>query len=232
MNKKEFLLREKLKKDFPKLGDNFGAKPKLAAFSGKLFGVIKFILGICLLPFMYSTTTSFLAEFSKVEFPLQNYFWYGISSFLVIYLFIWEPAIIYAKGQRILEVIFTFFRPLVRVAPFLLPIYFIILMIAYGLVSFFSKSQEMTNFFVFLFGFSMAFHLVFSAKTLRTKQDDFLRANYIFGFSFLYLINLMLLAFLFSFIFDKFSFVHFCNASYQSTGGIFSAIFSQLFVNK
>ncbi|MDD2751737.1 MAG: hypothetical protein PHN59_01215 [Candidatus Omnitrophica bacterium] len=229
---KKELLKEKLKKDFPNLDEGIGAKPKFAAFSGKLFGVIKFILGVCLLPFIYTATTAFLGEFSQIETSLQNYFWYGISSFLVIYLFIWEPTVIYAKGQRILEVIFTFFRPLVRVAPFLLPIYFIILMVAYGLVSFFNQSAEARDFFVFLFGFSMAFHLVFSAKSLRTRQEDFLKANYIFGFSFLYLVNLMLLSFLFSFIFEKFSFVHFSNLSYQAAGGIFNSVFNQLFVPK
>ncbi|MDD5653553.1 MAG: hypothetical protein PHT31_05265 [Candidatus Omnitrophica bacterium] len=231
MGKKE-LLKEKFKKEYPRLDDNLGAKPKFAAFSGKLFAIIKFILGVCLLPFVYTTTVSFLSEFSLIEGVLQSYFWYGISSFLVIYLFIWEPTVIYTKGQRILEIIFTFVRPLVRVAPFLLPIYFIILMSAYGLVYIFNQSAEMRDLFVFLFGFSMVFHLVFSAKSLRTKQEDFLKANYIFGFSFLYLVNLMLLAFLFSFIFAKFSFVNFCNLSYQSASNIFTSVFSQLFMNK
>jgi len=231
MGKKE-LIKEKFKREYPNLDDNLGAKPKLAGFSSKAFAIIKFILGICLLPFVYTATTAFLSEFSQVESSLQSYFWYGISSFLVIYLFIWEPMVIYTKGQRILELIFTFVRPLVRVAPFLLPIYFIILMIIYGFASFFNPSADVRNFFVFLFGFSMAFHLVFSAKSLRTKQEDFLKANYIFGFSFLYLVNLMLLAFLFSFIFEKFSFVHACNLSYQSANNIFSSAFSQLFVNK
>ncbi len=232
------------KKESPDITDNF--KPKMSGLSGKVFGIIKLVLGVCLLPFVYSTSVSFFNEFSLIEKLFQNYFWLGLITLLVIYLFVWEPAIIYAKGQKLLELIFSFFKPLVKVAPYLLPIYTIVLFIVYGILSFvfsagggsaFSayggfggKSSAPTNYFIFLFGFSMGLHLVSSAKTMRSKQGDFLKANYIFGFSFIYIINLFLLAFCLNLIFDKFSFVNFANNSFQIAKDIFSAVFRQLFL--
>jgi len=207
-----------------------GGKGHPSVFLNRVFDITKLVLGICLLPFVYSGTVSFLGEFSAVDAGLQRIFWYGIIAFLIVYLFIGEPVVVYAKGQKVLELIFMFFKPLVKVAPYLLPIYAILLFACYWVLSNFIK--DLTAGFIFLFGFSMALHLVFSAKTMRSKQGDLLKSNYIFGFSFIYIINLILVAFCLNLIFEKYSFVAFLNNAYQIAEGIFCAVFKQLFIVK
>lgn len=209
--------------DFKPRGGNF--------FSGKTFGIIKFLLGICLLPFVYAASRAFLKEFGQIDQAIGVCFWQGVSTLLVVYLFIWEPAIIYNKGQKVTETVFTFLKPMVKAAPYLLPIYLIIFGILYGILSIFFSSADLLKFFTFLFGLSFAFHLVFSAKSLRGKQKDFLKGNYIFGFSFVYLVNLVFLAFLLNLVFHNFSFVNFSNTTYLGAQDILRSIFSQLFVN-
>jgi len=218
------------KKESLKKENNSAAK--ISGLSNKAFGIIKFILGICLLPFVYSSSVSFLSEFTLINKLLQNYFWWGVISLLIIYLIIWEPTIIYVRGQKLVEIFFTFFKPLVKVAPALLPVYTIVLFILYSLLSFIFKSDSLIKHFIFLFGFSMALHLIFSAKTLRSKQGDFLKANYIFGFFLVYIINLILLAFGLNLIFKEFSVVNFINQSFQIANNIFYAVFKQFFLNK
>lgn len=203
---------------------------KLGGFSVRIFGLIKFAMGICLLPFVYSTSVSFLNEFGALEKALQNYFWSGLISLLIIYLFIWEPAVIYTRGQKILEIVFAFFKPLVRVAPYLVPIYTILLFTAYWILSFIWKSSNLINYFLFLFGFTVGLHLIFSAKSIRSKQQDFLKANYIFGFSFIYIVNLIFVCLFLNLIFEEFSLVNFFNNSFQAAKGIFSAVLKQLFL--
>lgn len=203
---------------------------KISGLSSKAFGIIKFILGVVLLPFVFSTVVSFLNEFGLVSKDLQAVFWSGVIWFLAVYLFIWEPALIYNKGHKLLEIVFSFFKPMVNVAPFLLPIYTILVFIIYGLLSLAIKSSWLIEYALFLVGFSAILHLVFSAKTIRTKKGDFLKGNYIFGFSFIFILNLALLAFGFSLIFKEFSFVNFCNISFTIASNIFYAVFKQLFL--
>lgn len=233
MEKKEFFKEDD--KILEKLrigpGEGLGAGPsKIAAISHKFLGMLKFIIGICLLPFIYSVSVSFLNEFNTVEKLFQDYFWAGVLSFTIIYLFIYEPAIIYNKGQKLLGIIFNFFRPLVRVAPYLLPIYTIIIFILYLIFSFALKSKESVGYFIFLLSFSLTLHLIFSAKSVRSKQGDFLKANYIFGFSFVYIIDLLLLSFCLNIMFKDFSFVNFFNNSFQTGKNIVYVIFKQLFI--
>jgi len=205
-------------------------KLKLSGFSTWIFGITKFILGILLLPFVYAATIAFLNELNTIDLSLQNYFWAGVIALVILHLIVWEPQAIYTKGHKILEVVFSFFKPLVKVAPYLLPIYTIVLFSIYLLLSLIIKSPDLLKYFIFLFGFTLSLHLVFSAKTLRSKKDDFLKGNYIFGFSFVYLLNLGIICFFFSLVFDKFSFVNFSNQAYDFAKEIFKAVFGQLFV--
>jgi len=233
MARKE-LIDKKLLKDSPLSKEPVGISgdfsSKISGLSSKAFGIIKFVLGLLLLPFVFSTAVSFLNEFGLVNRNLQAIFWSGVISFLVIYLFIWEPALIYNKGHKLLEIMFSFFKPMVNVAPFLLPIYVIIAFIIYGLLSLAIKSSWLVEYTLFLVGFAAVLHLVFSAKTIRTKKGDFLKGNYIFGFSFIFILNLALLALGFSLIFKEFSFVNFCNISFSIASKIFYVVFKQLFL--
>lgn len=214
--------------DFSGISGDFSSK--ISGLSSKLFGVIKVILALLILPFLYSSIVSFLNEFALISKGLQQIFLNGAIVFLAIYLFVWEPTVIYNKGHKLLELMFSFVKPLVNVAPFLLPIYSIIFFILYGLLSLGIKSGWLIEYALFLIGFSTLLHLTFAAKTIRSKKGDFLKSNYIFGFSFIFILNLILLAAWFSLIFKELSFVNFCNVSFTIASGIFSAVFKQLFL--
>ncbi|MFA4888372.1 MAG: hypothetical protein WC628_02200 [Candidatus Omnitrophota bacterium] len=226
------------KREFPELDNDWkdfkfdapASRGKFSAFSSKAFAIIKFLLGVCLLPFVYAVSLAFLNQFAKVEPLLENYFWQGLISFLVIYLFVWEPALVYNRGHKLVSFVFNFIKPLVKVAPYLVPIYTLVIFISYELFLLVSKSTELLCYAVFALGFSTALHLVFSAKSVRGKKGDFLKSNYLFGFSMAYILNLSLLSFLLNVIFVPFSFVAFCNQSYQIASGVFFAVLKQLFL--
>ncbi len=224
------------KKESPKKINESKLKPeakgsaKPSWISNKVFDIIKLVLGICLLPFVYSFTVAFLNKITFIDSSLQNHFWYGVVTFLVLYLFVWEMALVYEWGHKLLEFVFSFFQPLVKVAPFLLPIYTIVIFIIYLILAPFIKEVWLMNYTMFLLGFSIILHLVFSSQAVRSKKGDILKSNYIFGFSFIYIINLGVLAMFLNIIFKDFSFVNFCNEAYSIASSIYHAVFSQFFV--
>jgi hypothetical protein len=234
MDKKELPKEEKI--DFSKLDPGLAAdgkiKTKLRKFIDRTLDIIKLLIGLCLLIFVYTGSRTFIQEFNLVEKNLQSYFWWGIASFVISYLFIYQFGRFYQKGQKILTAIFKFFSPLVKVAPYLLPVYTIIIFCLYPLFNLIFNSEKVTGYFLFFAGFSLALHLVFSARLLRLRQGDFLKSNYIFSFSFIYLVNLILVSFILSLILAKFSFIEFFNASFQGARDILDAVLKQIFVVK
>lgn len=213
-----------------KLEPTTSAKPRISGAMSKVLGLSKCALGICVVPCVYAVSVAFLREFGLVRPALQQYFWSGVVTFLLIYLFIWEPVVIYSRGQRLLELVFTFFKPLVRVAPYLLPIYALVLSVIYMIGLLWKPGEWFREYFISLLGFFIALHLVFGAKSMRTKKEDFLRANYLFGFSFVYILNVLLLAGILSAVVSGFSFVNFSTSSYQIAHDIFYGVFQQLFL--
>ena len=99
-----------------------------------------------------------------------------------------------------------------------------------GLDRFGIKSEGLIKYFIFFLGLTFILHLVFSAKTIQAKKGDFLKANYIFGFSFVYILNIILLSFGLNIIFKEFSFVNFFNNSFLAAKNILYAVFKQLFL--
>jgi hypothetical protein len=205
-------------------------KPKVQHLINRALSVLKLILGLCFLAFVYTGSVGFLQELKQADKRLQDDFWSGIITFVVIYLFFYEPAKVYQKGQKLLTVLFKFFAPLVKFAPYVLPVYTIIIFALYPLFRVFSKEPLMTEYFVFFGGMTLALHLVMTAKSLRNKPGDFLKANYIFGFSLVYILNLLLVAICFQLILDKFSFYNFYQGAYAESQRIYHAVFKQVFI--
>ena len=210
------------------------SKSKEAVGSGgsqnKIMIVLKFIFFILLLPLVITSTIGFVKELNALPLDLTEAFVRGIFIFLIIHLFIYELQIIYQYGQNLVSIIFGFFSPLVKVAPFFLPIYSIIFLIAFYFVNLIFKSPSLGNYFMLFVGFTLAMHLVFTAKVLRGKDPNAIKPNYFFAISLIYVINIFIVAVLFNLILSDFSFANFFRASTSEAADIFKAIFKQLFV--
>lgn len=103
--------------------------------ANKLAAILKLIFAVLLFPVVIAATLGFAAEIKILNELTVNCFLWGIFSFLLLYHLLWEPEVIYKKGQRIVEITFKFFAPLVRVASFCLPIFTLLILIIYWLMS-------------------------------------------------------------------------------------------------
>jgi len=86
------------------------------------------------------------------------------------------------------------------------------------------------NIFLFLISFSLVFHLVLTAETLRDRELGLARANYLFGFSLIYLLNILMLAAGLHFMFKKFLFLDFLSQAGKGSLFIYQSVFRQLFI--
>ncbi|MBI5050793.1 MAG: hypothetical protein HZC11_07990 [Nitrospirae bacterium] len=118
----------------------------------------------------------------------------------------------------------------INLAPYLVPIYTILIWLVYLLLSLLYSLERYRNHFLFLIGLSLAFHIIFTAELLKTKQSDLLKSGYLFSISIIYIVNISIIAFCLNLIFPNFSFVEFFKSYYQITGDIYDFVFRQLFL--
>ncbi len=201
--------------------------------ANKIVGILKLFFAVLLLPVVVAASFAFAKELILLESLAVSLFLWGIFAFLILHHLVWEAEIIYRKGQRMVEIIFKFFAPLVKVASFCLPIYTLLILIVYWLLSLvFADLNNFVNYFIFFVSFFLAMHIVFTAKSLKSREKDFLKANYFFAMELIYLANLYLIAGSFNLIFPEFSFLDFFRLTCQNTQNIFLPVFNQLFAVK
>ncbi len=202
---------------------------KTQAAGNRIVLILKFVLAALAVPLIIGITAAFSKTVLSLEPLFQNYFIAGIAAYLILHFFIYKPVAVYKTGQGILQFIFGFFAPLVKIAPYLLPIYSILITAAYFILTKLSHYQAETNTFLFFISFSFTLHLVQTADALRDKQSGLARANYFFAFALIYLIDMVMLAGILQLMFKNLSFFEFLSQSGQESLGIYQKVFNQLF---
>lgn len=196
----------------------------------KLVSLLKLVICVFFLPVAVGNTDAFLNILYKLDKIWVKFFWSGIFSFFVIDLVIYKLNAVYKKGQRIVGIIFRFFTPLVKFAPYVLPIYTILILAFSVIISFFGDISSYQKALVFLAAFSIILHLVYTAGSMHLREADFLRAGYFFAILVIYWLNLLILAFTLDRILPDFSFLVFFRNACSSTRDIYSVIFKQFFL--
>lgn len=200
--------------------------------SKNIISILKLICAIIFVPIVIFSSISFFKQMHSVDREIYDLFTWGIFSYLILHLFIYEPDSIFKKGQEMVSAVFRFFSPLVNVASFVLPIYTIFLLVIFALIKLFFKDIDIIKQLVFLISVSLTFHMVFCAKALKTKSADILKANYFFSMQLIYIVNIFIVAFSFSYFFEGFSFIDFYNNTFSQAANIYNVVFSQLFINR
>ncbi|PIQ89602.1 MAG: hypothetical protein COV72_01950 [Candidatus Omnitrophica bacterium CG11_big_fil_rev_8_21_14_0_20_42_13] len=199
-------------------------------YSNKVTAVLKLIIVLLILPVLVAHTRGLLNTLSTLESRLVVSFWFGVFVFFLIDLIIFKLNGLYKGGQKIIEAVFRFFAPLFKFAPYVLPIYTIIILVFSLAMDFFGGISSNQNMLMNLCAFSTVLHLVYTADAFRSRQSDFLKAGHFFTISLIYLCNLFVLAFAIDRILPNSSFfASFFHNSSDFSRDIYTAIFNQLF---
>lgn len=213
----------------PKSG---GGSASVSAKSNKFVSILKLLIFLFLLPVAVGVSCGFLNTFSTLDKQITDIFWAGVAVFFLVDLVILKLAFFYKKGQRIIEILFYFFAPLVKFAPYVLPIYTILILVFAATLGFFKDISPYRDTLLFLTGFSIILHFVYTADAMRARQPDFLKASYFFAIVLVFLFNVVILAFALNKVLPEFSFVQFFQNTCTSTKDAYTAIFNQLFAVK
>lgn len=118
----------------------------------------------------------------------------------------------------------------IALAPYFFPFYTILAAGLFFIATVVIKTEPPYNSFLFLVGFTLSFHLVLTIDFLKTKQSDFLHGGYLFSICLIFIVNLIIMGFIFSLLFDEINFAGFLRSAYFKSKNIYLAVFRQLFL--
>lgn len=216
--------------------------------------LLKFLLGLAVIPIAVTGSVSLYHQLALVSGLSQNqsYFLAGIGIYLVIHSLFYKPVYLYIVGHEMSHALFTWFcggrvksfratfkggsvvstksNFFITLGPYFFPIYTVLISGIYLCLSVFSEVNEYASLFIFLIGFSWAFHVVLTAHFIKMKQPDILKAGTLFSISLIYIINLVILAFILSSLFREVSFLDFVRDTFLETGRFYKDLFVGLFL--
>ncbi len=215
----------------------------------------KTALGIILLPIVISVSLAFYRQFGNMEVVFtkgQQYFLFGIIAYGLIQLFLFKPAYLYVLGHETVHVLATWLclgkvtsfkvtssggsiqtsksNLFISLSPYFVPVYSILAAVIYYVLSDnFFAGLFAQSYFMFLLGVTLAFHIVMTVDTLKTRQPDLIKAGYLTSSILIYVMNMVIISGSLGLLFRSFSFRSFMSNTYFLSIDIYKTIFRQLF---
>ena len=213
--------------------------------------ILKFIIGILAIPVAIGTTQAFYNNIILIKELASslNLFIWGIVTYVVLHLLFYKPTFLYVLGHEAVHAGTSWMmggriksfkvskeggavttdktNVLVELSPYFVPIYAIVIAVIYFIVA--SSYNINGGVFVFLIGFTLAFHIISTIEVMKIRQPDIVKSGYIFSIIFVYVLNIVVISLIFSLLFPSFKAKVFFIDVWASSGRMYVAIVRQLF---
>lgn len=216
--------------------------------------ILRFIISLLLLPVCVIVTISFYNGVFAIKDISESgvYFILGALLYSMIHLLLFRLDFLYVFGHEGMHALATFCSGgkasnmkvsskegsvktttpnfFVMLAPYIAPVYTVIIAIGYFILSFFIDNTKYSGIFIFLIGFTLMFHLAYTAESMKEKQSDLIKAGYFSSISFIYIVNLVIVFLIISLFFRDVSFIGFISDIYSKTKFFYYSFWKQLFL--
>jgi hypothetical protein len=217
--------------------------------------VLNILFGIFTFPVCVGASLSLYESLSSIKamaYYQQKYFIVGAIAYLAVHAIVVKPAYLYILGHELMHAIAALLSGgkvrsirvsskggsvattksniFIALSPYFFPVYTIIVSLVWSAANYFLKVNLNYGLFLFAIGFTLMFHIVLTIDFLKIRQTDLLHAGYLFSICLIYIVNLVVIGFVFSFLFKNVIFSDFLQDSYLKAKDIYAAIFRQLFL--
>ena len=216
--------------------------------------ISKLVIGIILIPVVIGISIAFfeiLSDIGHARSIGSRIFLLGVLTYTVIHLFIVKLNYVYTLGHEIMHVLTTWIcgggvrsfnvsknggavgttkaNFFIMLSPYFIPTYTLILSFLYFLIPLFVDIPNIRTIYLFLAGFTLALHLIFTADVIKREQPDIINTGYLFSLVIIYIANLLLVGFVICLLFKGVTFENFFHTVYFKSKNIYVNIFHQLF---
>lgn len=156
-------------------------------------GLIKFVVLLLLIPTLAALAIAFQKEIWNLKHVYQHALNAGVLYYVISNFFVYDFQGFYKFGQGMTSEIFRFWSLLSRVVGYVIPIYTIIVIALYYLVDRIFKIGTNDEMWFFLIGFTMAMHVVMTARELYEDDENTFKMNYLFAMALIFIAEVFLL---------------------------------------
>jgi len=203
-----------------------------SGFKGLLVSALKFFFAIAMVPLLIGLGRAFYQQLLPQPEAFRFSFLIGAASYVVVHLFLLQPARMHEAGQMLIGKLFSFYVPLRTIMHLSLPLYTVVLFGAYFIVKNYSTLTlpNIDEYAIFLIAFTATMHCVVTASGLRNDVTDTLRGDYFFSLFAISIFEILLLSGMLQAMLPKFSFMAVLREGFDYFSTTAVLVWKQLFV--
>ncbi|MFH2137689.1 MAG: hypothetical protein ABII88_04195 [Candidatus Omnitrophota bacterium] len=214
---------------------------------------MKIFIGLGLIPICIGVSQGLYEAIVSLKAIGKTHLFFisGIGAYILIHLFVVKFNYLYVLGHESVHAFFAMLfggkvksfkvssgggsvgttktNFIISLAPYFFPIYTAALSLIFLILCFFWKgAYQYTNIFIFSLGFSLSFHFVMTADSLKTKQPDLVDNGYLFSLVLIYIVNIIILIIPLSFLYKEVSLSVFFQSSWVHAKDFAMEVFAQV----
>ena len=211
--------------------------------------ILKTLIGLAVLPVAVGTALAFSNALSNISVVsgILRVLERGVLVYLLFHILVMRPVYIYVLGHEFVHVIATWLcggkvvsfnvtpaggnvvtsktNFFIELSPYFVPIYTILLGVVYLLLRGLDKTfPHMALVFLFLIGFTLAFHFAMTSEVIRMQQPDIAKSGLVFSLVVILVSNLIIVMAVFCPLFHL-SFLEFIKGSAAKSGEIYQFLY-------
>ena len=213
--------------------------------------ILKFVIGVLVIPVAFGVTIAFYHNIILVKELAGhlNLLLWGIASYAILHLLFYKPTYLYVLGHEAVHAGMAWIfggkiksfkvseeggsvssdksNVVIELSPYFVPIYTIIIAVVYFVVA--SSYSINSSLFIFLIGFTLAFHMISTIEVMKVRQPDIMKSGYLFSIVMVYALNIIVISLIFGLLFPDFSLKKFFIDGWRTSINVYAAIVRQLF---
>lgn len=196
-----------------------------------LQAILKIFVFLLLLPLVIASAGAFQLQVLGLPVHKEEWFLWGAVAFILTYLFFYDFKEAHTFGQGIVSHFSKSFQSFADMAGMVIPVYTIFIAVFYLVFDLLGVNARYEGYLLLALGFSVAMHIVLTARHLYETDSDPLKAQYFLMFSVVFIFSLFIIALLVGLVVREFSFLGFLKVLSHRASSHYEAIFKVLFVS-
>jgi len=214
--------------------------------------ILKFIIAVLAIPIAAGISMAFYNNVILIKelAGMLKFLLWGAAGYVFLHIIFYRPTYLYVLGHEAVHAGISWLfggkiksfkvseeggsvgttktNAVIELGPYFVPIYAIIISVIYFVIA--ASYNINGSVFIFLIGFTLAFHMVSTIEVMKIRQPDIMKSGYFFSIVMVFVLNIIVISFIFALLFPSFSEKRFFLDMWQLSRHAYVAIAKQLFL--
>jgi len=195
-----------------------------------LITITKLVLAILLAPIVWATAVIFHQYVIALPGTYDDFFFWGMFGFVLIFLFFHQFWGVYEFGQKMVSGLLEFTAPANHFIAKIVPFYVTLILLLFFVVKHFLNIDHYDHYFMFFAGFALTMHILLTAQDLQENEKVFIKPAYLFTMMCAFILMIFVVVLLINLLLREFTFFEFVISVWDNALVVYNFVLRKVFL--